>query len=52
MSFTVIPEDEAEFCRRCGITCSWTSEEWVHDYEPEDEHEPVVPTDYDQFYED
>jgi len=37
------PADEAEFCRYCGITVSWTSEIWVHDYPPEDDHEPVVP---------
>jgi hypothetical protein len=51
MSFTPNLEDDAEFCRRCGITVTWTSEEWVHDYQPEDDHQPVVPEDYDDYFE-
>lgn len=43
MAFTV--EELDEFCRVCGVTVTWTSEEWVHDQTPEDDHFPVVPYD-------
>lgn len=43
-------DDSGEFCRKCGITVTWTSEDWVHDYEPGDGHHPVVP--YDPYEDD
>lgn len=39
----VVEDPLDEFCRHCGITVSWTGEEWVHDYPPEEEHDPKVP---------
>ncbi len=44
MSWPMTEEDD-EFCRECGVTVTWTSEEWIHDYPPEDDHVPVVPRD-------
>lgn len=46
MTFSEVDLDE--FCRECGITVTWTSEIWVHDYPPADEHEPKVPTNPDE----
>lgn len=41
---------ETEFCRICGGTVTWSSENWLHDSEPFDEHKPSVPTNpYDEF---
>lgn len=46
MSFNGIQEAlEAEFCRKCGITVSWSGDIWLHDYPPSDDHDPVVPAD-------
>ena len=48
MSFSTTVSDQDvydEFCRECGVTVSWTGEDWVHDYEPEEGHDPVVPWD-------
>lgn len=46
MTFSEFSEEEdVEFCRVCGVTVTWTSESWVHDYPPPDDHLPVVPVD-------
>lgn len=36
---------EDEFCRSCGVTVTWTGEQWIHDYESDDCSEPSVPYD-------
>lgn len=43
MSYSTQVEDE--FCRECGVTVTWTGEQWVHDHESGDCDDPVVPYD-------
>lgn len=46
MSFSEVQNNvDDEFCRDCGITTTWTGESWVHDTEPDESHDPIVPWD-------
>lgn len=43
MSYSTSYDDE--FCRECGETVTWTGDNWIHDNEPLDGHNPTVPYD-------